>query len=235
MAVQSADKPKLVRGTHAERSASMRKRVIEAAVHCLHSMGYAATTTQQVMETAAVSRGAMLHHFPTKVDLMLAVAQFAAKNQDRMVRQCLGEVPPGIDRYLALTTATWGAMSHPSALALLEIMMATRSDPVLAERLPAFVAAFQAEQGEAVWRLASELGIDDRQMIGDMVRLHTAAMRGLAIELALTGQEEAAGRSMQLLVQYKKLITGGLLTGSWTVEAKRPKPAKKATDKTEGA
>jgi len=31
---------------------------------------------------------------------------------------------------------------------------------------------------------------------------------------------------MRLLWQYKKLITGGLLTGAWSVETRAPKRAK---------
>lgn len=65
----------------------MRQRLVDAAIACLHRVGYAATITQLVMEEAGVSRGAMLHHFPTKVDLIIAVAEAAAAHQNRYVRR----------------------------------------------------------------------------------------------------------------------------------------------------
>ena len=60
------------RRTQAERSATTRARILKAAVNCLYRNGYGATTTVSVAASAKVSRGAMLHHFPSKADLMLA-------------------------------------------------------------------------------------------------------------------------------------------------------------------
>jgi AcrR family transcriptional regulator len=204
--------PVRTRGPHAERSAQMRQKLIEAAIECLRRVGYAATTTQLVMEEAGVSRGAMLHHFPTKVDLIIAVGEAAALHQNRHVRRRLGEFPAGMERYLALTRATWEAICEPPALALIEIMMASRSDPGLGERFPAIAEAFEAEQREGVWELAFALGIRDRDAIERMVRLHLGAMRGLAVQVMFTGQREPAEASIGLLEQYTRNLTGVLLT-----------------------
>lgn len=202
------------RGSHATRSAQMRQRLIDSAIACLSRLGYAATTTQVVMEEAGVSRGAMLHHFPTKVDLIIAVAEAAALHQNRFVRRRLGEIPPGLDRYMALTRATWEAICQPPALALLEIMLASRSDAALGERFPLIAQQLEAEQREGVWDLARELGIRDREAVESMVRLHVAAMRGLLIEMTFTGDRETAENDMALLDFHKRTLTGALLTGS---------------------
>ncbi|WP_374469618.1 TetR/AcrR family transcriptional regulator [Phenylobacterium sp.] len=201
-----------VRGPHAERTAAMRQRLIEAAIACLYERGYAATTFQVVTERAEVSRGAILHHFPTKVDLMVAVAEYAAFYQNRVIRERLADTPAGMPLYVALTYATWEIVIQPPAMALIEVMMATRADSALAERLPAVVTAFEARQREDVWRLAQRIGIRDREQVDTMVRLHRAAMRGLAIELSLTGDRAAAEASMRLLERYKRMLTGELVT-----------------------
>lgn len=201
-----------VRGPHAERTAAMRQRLIEAAIASLYEVGYAATTFQVVTERAEVSRGAILHHFPTKVDLMVAVAEYAALYQNETVRQRLADMPIGMPLYLALTRATWEIVVQPPATALLEIMMATRADPALTERLPAVISAFEAQQREDVWRIAKRIGIRDRARVDTMIRLHRAAMRGLAIELSLTGDRVAAEESMRLLEHYKRMLTGELVT-----------------------
>ncbi|MCR5876224.1 TetR/AcrR family transcriptional regulator [Phenylobacterium sp. J426] len=201
-----------MRGPHAERTAAMRQRLIEAAIACLYELGYAATTFQVVTDRAEVSRGAILHHFPTKVDLMVAVAEYAALYQNRVIRERLADTPAGMSLYLALTYATWEIVIQPPAMALIEVMMATRADAALAERLPAVVTAFEARQREDVWRLAQRIGIRDREQVDTMVRLHRAAMRGLAIELSLTGDRAAAEASMRLLERYKRMLTGELVT-----------------------
>jgi AcrR family transcriptional regulator len=208
-----ASRPRQARGPHAERSAAMRGRLLEAAVACLFELGYAATTTQAVTDRAGVSRGAILHHFPTKVDLMVAVAEYAADHQNRSVRAYLEKGPPGMPLYLALTEATWAVIIQPPATALLEVMMATRADAALAQRLPAVVEAFEARQREDVWRLAHRLGVTDRERVDAMVRLHRAAMRGLAIELNFSRNRAECEESIDLLKHYKRLLTGELLTG----------------------
>lgn len=202
------------RGTQAERSASMRQRLIDAAIACLCRVGYAATTTQLVMDEAGVSRGAMLHHFPTRVDLVIAVGEYAASAQNRHVRRRLAAIPAGMDRFLALTEATWEATCQPPALALVEIMVASRSDPALQERFPQVIEALEAQQLDDVWAMAQEMGIADRDAIERMVRLHRAAMRGLALEGVFKRDMPGADAAMDLLEWYKRLLTGALLTGT---------------------
>ncbi len=213
-AAQKEDKApvKEVRGPHAERTAAMRKRLIEAAIECLGRLGYGATTLQEVTDSAGVSRGAILHHFPTKADLMIAVAEYAAGKQDRQVRRLLAEIQPGMDRYLALTRATWDAMLRPPSIALLEVRLGSRSDPELAERFPAVIEVLESLQRESVWEQAQSIGITDRVSVEAMVHLHTAAMRGLVIELMYSRDTKKAEASMALLQHYKNLLTGDLIT-----------------------
>ncbi|ODP38871.1 hypothetical protein BFL28_13200 [Sphingomonas turrisvirgatae] len=222
--VDPAQRAPGTRGPHAERSASMRQRLVEAAIVCLCRVGYAATTTQLVTQEAGVSRGAMLHHFPTKLDLVIAVGEHAATFQNRYVRRRLNEIAPGMDRFLALTHATWEAVGQPPALALIEIMVASRSDPGLAERFPPVIDALESRQLADVWAMASEIGIRDRQSIERMVRLHRAAMRGLVLERVFTGDMNAAEDSMELLGWYKRLLTGALLTNPSVADAGHPQP-----------
>lgn len=204
--------PTETRGPHAERSASMRQRLIEAAIQCLCRVGYAATTTQLVTKEAGVSRGAMLHHFPTKLDLVIAVGEDAAATQNRYVRKRLNQIEPGMDRFLALTQATWEAVGQPPALALIEIMVASRSDPGLAERFPPVIEALEAQQLADVWDMARKIGVRDRGAVERMVRLHRAAMRGLVIERVFSGDSAASEQAMELLDWYKRHLTGTLLT-----------------------
>lgn len=199
------------RGPHAERTATMRKRLISAAIECLGRLGYTSTTLQAVTDAAGVSRGAMLHHFPTKCDLMIAVAEYAADKQNRTVRKELVDTTPGMDRYLSITRATWVAMRQPTSIALLEIMMGSRSDADLAERFPPVIEAFEASQREAVWEEAQSVGITDRERVEAMTALHVAAMRGLVLDLMFSGKAERAESCMQLLDQYKLDLTGELV------------------------
>jgi AcrR family transcriptional regulator len=209
---KEADNVVAIRGPHAERTAAMRKRLIDAAIDCLGKLGYGATTLQEVTAAAGVSRGAILHHFPNKVDLMIAVAEYAAEKQNRHVAKLLADTTPGMDRYLAITMATWDAMQRPPAIALLEIMMGSRSDKELGARFPAVIAALEKYQRDGVWEQAQSAGITDKAQIEAMVHLHNAAMRGLALELMFSRDEKKAASAMKLLVRYKRELTGALIT-----------------------
>ncbi|WP_282606162.1 TetR/AcrR family transcriptional regulator [Pelagibius sp. Alg239-R121] len=48
------------------RSARMRERILTATLDSIHELGYQNASTTEIASRAGVSRGAMLHHFPTK-------------------------------------------------------------------------------------------------------------------------------------------------------------------------
>src|SRR5210317_1423008 len=49
-----------------QKSAMTRASLLEAAIQCFVKCGYKNTTTSRIAEEAGVSRGAMLHHFPSR-------------------------------------------------------------------------------------------------------------------------------------------------------------------------
>lgn len=197
--------------THEERSAATRLKLIEAAIHCLRTYGYAATSTTLVSEVAELSRGAMLHQFGTKVDLMLAVAKHAVETQNAFFVEALRKFPRGRERFVALTELTWEALSHPGAIAMLEIMMASRSDPELAARFPAVAEELAQSQREGTWQLAQQAGITDRAAVDAMGQLHRAAMQGLSIHMMFMPDRSSLQPSLDLLHEYKEYFADKFL------------------------
>jgi AcrR family transcriptional regulator len=59
--------------TQLERREATRARLVEAARRLFVERGYEATSTNDVLEAAGVSRGALYHHFATKQELFAAV------------------------------------------------------------------------------------------------------------------------------------------------------------------
>jgi len=58
--------------TQAERTEATRGRLISAARCLFAERGFAATSTEEILGEAGVSRGALYHHFPSKTDLFRA-------------------------------------------------------------------------------------------------------------------------------------------------------------------
>jgi len=64
----------------------MRERLVNAAAEVLREKGYAGFRTAEVAKLAGVSRGAQLHHFPTKDSILVATAEHVfSKSLDSML------------------------------------------------------------------------------------------------------------------------------------------------------
>src|ERR1700722_15910523 len=86
-------------GWQAQKSASTRTQIIEAAVKCLVDLGYARTTTAVIAEKAGLSRGAMLHHFPSKMDIVRAAFDSLHANRLRAFRKAMARKPAGVNHF----------------------------------------------------------------------------------------------------------------------------------------
>ena len=176
------------RGAHADRRATTRAKLLTAAIRCLSQVGYAETSTVRVATEAKVARGSLLHQFPTRVDLILAVADHAARAQGEFIAAALASVPPGRERFIGSVDATWAALQRPESQALLEIIIATRHDPELASRIADFAQRFDSGVSRGARRLAEASGLhDEHDEAVEERRFTLAALRGLAIEAMLSG------------------------------------------------
>ena len=62
-----------------ERSSEMKRRLLDAAFEVLKEQGFAAFAAAEVAKRAGVSRGAMVHHFPSKTALVEAAMEHVFK------------------------------------------------------------------------------------------------------------------------------------------------------------
>src|SRR5438552_2953162 len=67
--------PRPPRRTQAERTGETLGRILNAAVDLLTTKGYAGFRTAEVAAKAGISRGALMHHFPSRDELLLAVVE----------------------------------------------------------------------------------------------------------------------------------------------------------------
>src|SRR4051795_4690266 len=78
-----------------ERTRVMRARLLEATVDCLVEVGFAGTSTTLVSERAGVSRGAQLHHFPTKNALVVAAVEHLTEKRAAVLASAAEALPDG--------------------------------------------------------------------------------------------------------------------------------------------
>ncbi len=198
------------RRTQAERSAGTRAALLDAAIRMLYEHGYGTTTTMLVAEQAGVSRGAMLHQFRTKADLMTYVVE--AVYEEELERYF--EIRPIGDPkqlVLAYPQIIWDVLSRPSGVAVLEILQGSRSDTVLADKLAPIQARIEQD---ALDRLRRMSGFGPEGFA--LMRLLVWAVRGLSVARVLAPEPEGVAESIQLL---SRLIEAGLDTGVIHIDA----------------
>ena len=134
--------------------------------------------------------------------------------QNKFFENALREYPRGRERFVGLTDSTWEAMIQPGGIALLEIMMASRSDAELGEQFPDLAAHLASLQSEGAWAIARSAGITDRAAVEAMSTLHRAAMQGLSVLLMFTPDPKSLDPALNLLRWYKEQLTELLINAA---------------------
>jgi AcrR family transcriptional regulator len=196
--------PSPARRTQAERSARTRERLIAAAIEALYRLGYAATSTALVADRAGVSRGAMLHQFPTKADLMAAVVRATFDADVAVYRAELTGIADPKDRFLCLIALAAERFRLPGGVAQTELWNASRSDPELAAAIVPIHHELDAGSRETFRLLYLQIvGREDHAAIAAIHALVLATLRGMALESAIgpdTASSDAAIRALQTML-----------------------------------
>lgn len=180
------------RTPQADRTRAMRLRLLEASVELLVERGFSGTSTTLVSERAGVSRGAQLHHFPTKNDLVVAAVEHLTELRGAELAEALGAIPPGVDRTRAVLRVLGDHFSSPVFTAALELWVAARTDaPLLAA-----VAPLEQRVGRETHRLTLQaLGLDEaRAGTRELVQATLDLVRGLGLAATITDDTRRRGR-----------------------------------------
>ena len=119
-------------GWQQRKSAQTRVAILEATIDSLEQYGYAGTTTQTIGDLAKISRGAMMHHYSSKQELIDAVigytfykrlewitTRISALSHEQRTKQLLG------------IQILWESYITREFSAYTELSVASRTDPDL--------------------------------------------------------------------------------------------------------
>lgn len=187
-----------IRRTQAARTASTRARLLDATIECLDELGYARTTTPEIARRAGVSRGAQLHHFPTKAALVAAAVEHLFRRRVAEFLSAFAAVPPGADRLAAALDILWQLVSGRSFHAWLELLVASRTDPEL-RALMAGVAGRSIETIEHTFRELFAPAGDDDAYYTIAPRFAFTLLEGLALQQIVLGSTRPAEPLLEAL------------------------------------
>lgn len=196
--------PPRIRRTQEERSRTTRNKILDAALESLIELGYAATSTPEVCRRAGVSRGALLHHFPTREELLISAITHLADRRAGEIREHAGSLGAGredLDNVLGLM---WSAFMEPLFQAALELWVAARSDAKLHQTLYPVERAMGRGM-HALWRELLPTAARDAarsperdRRLSDLVTLTQHLLRGMALQRILKSSDGERARLFEL-------------------------------------
>lgn len=187
-------------GKQAQKSAATRLAAIQGAIECFLTLGYARSSTIEIAKVAKVSRGAMIHHFPTKRALLEATVahivtqRVAAMSRDMRKLNLRGDraVTRGIDVY-------WRHLHTRLFTAWHELVVASRTDRELARVMRAGTAKFDREWHSAVQEMFPDWGEK-----GALFELAMDLVQFLLEGMALNRLSHDARRRRERIREYLK-------------------------------
>lgn len=169
------------------KSENTRTSILDAALDCFYDLGYAKTTTEQVAKGAGVSRGAMLHHFPSRADLIGAAVNHlnqkrltVFEEQERKINEGAehSKIEEGIDAF-------WEQLHSPLFTVFHELQVAARTDKDLDKILRPAMHQFDASWRKLSASVFPDLALSEEFATANMLTVYL--LEGMAVRGATTG------------------------------------------------
>lgn len=175
-----------------ERTRAMRARLMEATVELLVEKGFSGTSTTLVSQRAGVSRGAQLHHFPTKNDLVVGAVEHISEMRGAELAAALADAPTGEGRTRAVLELLAEHFTSPVFAAALELWVAARTD----DQLSASVGPLESKVGRQSHQLTADaLGVDGTARgPRELVQATLDLVRGLGLANTITDDTRRRAR-----------------------------------------
>jgi AcrR family transcriptional regulator len=182
--------------TQAERTAHTTERLLDATIAMLLERGYRGTSTPEICRRAGVSRGAQLHHYPTKRELVAAAVDHLLEQRVAELDTRLAGATSGVLDLEDAASLLWKVYTGDTFYAWLELVVASRTDPELCAMMAA-VDARLARRAEKLCQKFLFPFMTDPSEVAATTRLILAIFDGLATHRILVGKDDLAKRALR--------------------------------------
>lgn len=185
------------------KSENTQRRILQATIDTIFEVGYNLTTTDKVAIKAGVSRGAMLHHFPVRKDLIHAAVKYL--NEQRLSEFLAQEnaiqhgnnrtrIGAGIDVY-------WDQISSPLAIVFQELKVLSRTDAELRSVLIENAAEFESAWVTTVERVFPDLILSAQHEMANLITRNLC--EGMVLNRSLADDPKV---TQQILTELKNYL-----------------------------
>lgn len=151
--------PPNVRRTQSERRASTQAALLEATLLTLRELGYAKTTTTEIVARAGVSQGTLFRYYPTKEALLSAAAAELCASLFPRFRVAMQTKKKGADAVEQTIRGLWRVFKSDEVRVLHELYAAAPTEPGLKNALLPVLVAHRAQTFEVAKELFPGLAV----------------------------------------------------------------------------
>jgi len=195
------------KGKQARKSQATQRLIIETTVKCLAKYGYHETTYIRISEESGISRGAMRHHFPSRVDIIKAAIEFLHQKRLAAFRKAAESIPDGPSRISANIEALWQHVNHSTFMVFIDLALAARRDRELAAIYRPAQRIFRQECYFSAQDLFPEW-LKHREQLRTAIDLSLYMMEGMVLD-DLSPDGENATRLLNFLTRELDILRAG--------------------------
>jgi AcrR family transcriptional regulator len=174
--------------------------------------GYAGTTTPRIAEIAGVTRGAQVHHFRSKEDLVVAAVEHLAQQRTQAAIRELGQVDSLPDPVATALDFLWESHQGPMFIATVELWVAARTDRVLAQHIERVEPVVNGTLIAAIAQLMP--GHPAQKEIRNVVYTAMDALRGILVSSFIDDDPNRARRRWDRACVHLRQVAAGVLPQS---------------------
>jgi len=182
------------------RYAGRREELLERATESVLARGLAGLSLRAIAADLGISHRTLLHHFPTKQQLVAEVLRELRRRSVALLEQLATSAKRTDPR--SLIVAMWEHFAAPENLVyhrlFFEVYGLSLSDP---HSYRSYRDGFDSDWADAIVQLLAGAGISRR----DAARLATlivASYRGLLLDLLVTGDRDRTRAALEQLADY---------------------------------
>jgi AcrR family transcriptional regulator len=190
--------------------------IVQSTIDALAQVGYAGTTTVEVQKRAGVSRGALLHHFASRADLLAAAVQeIGARRHADMVdgNARLADRVVSLNEALVMLRRSFSSVTYCVEQ---ELWSAARTDVELRRSVQPVEQRLGRQMKSGLDRLFGVVPEIDRSTV---IQLAVTFVRGLAATDTLRTRARSSDTELQ---QFGALLSEQFLTSDLTLPASSP-------------
>jgi AcrR family transcriptional regulator len=198
---------KTPRRSQAERREATRLALLNATIDTLFESGYAGLRLSAITARSGVSGGALVHHFGSKRELIVAVADYAFEQQLAVEFDMVDKALHADDPLSVMLEAQRMFYLNPMFVVHTELSAAARSEPALAGPIREVTAKHQSRRDEAWLNMLVARGFE-RAYAGIVIEMTFHIWRSLGLRYFRdpTRRQELEDRSASLFETWRTML-----------------------------